>query len=195
MTRAFLVSLILGSGKTTVSVTTGHTSYWPLYLSIGNILNNVHCTHQNGVVLLGFLAILKCKWYISLTVCTYSWKLHSHESLDDFNYWRYCHQLLPTSHQKILEPVRPYMTALKVVHCLDGHYHWAIFLLGPYIADHPEQCLLAFIVQGWCPWYVYIYFSILILILLVLVAMLHEMILILDDLLDLYSGPAMIWKL
>ena len=74
------------------------------------------------------------------------------------------------------------MTAPKVVHCPDDHYHWAIFLLGPYIADYPKQCLLACIVQGWCPQYVYIYFSILILILLVLVAMLHQMILILDNL-------------
>ena len=73
------------------------------------------------------------------------------------------------------------MTAPKVVHCPDGHYHQAIFLLGPYIANYPEQCLLACIVQGFCPWYVYIYFSLLILILLVLVAMLHQMILILDN--------------
>ena len=65
VTGAFLVSLILGSDKTAVSVATGHTSYWPLCLSIENIHNNVHCTHQNGVVLLGFLAIVKCKWYIS----------------------------------------------------------------------------------------------------------------------------------
>ena len=73
------------------------------------------------------------------------------------------------------------MTALKVILCPDGHYHWAIFSLGPYIVDYPEQCLLVCIVQEWCPWYVYVYFSILILILLVLVAMLHQMILILDD--------------
>ena len=114
-------------------------------------------------------------------MCTYSWKLGSHESLDDVNYWRFHHQLLHTSLQKILEPIRPYMTAPKVVHCPDGHYHQAIFLLGPYIANYPEQCLLACIVQGFCPWYVYIYFSLLILILLVLVAMLHQMILILDN--------------
>ena len=58
---AFLISLILGSDKTTVSVATGHTCYWPLYLSIGNIHNNVCCGHHNSVVLLGFLAILKSK--------------------------------------------------------------------------------------------------------------------------------------
>ena len=116
-----------------------------------------------------------------LTMYTYSWKLGSHESLDNIDYWRFCCQLLHTSLQKILKPVRPYMTAPKVVCCLDGCYYWAIFLLGPYIVNYPEQCLLACIIQGWCLQYVYVYFSILILILLVLVEMLHQMILILDD--------------
>ncbi|KAF8463973.1 hypothetical protein JB92DRAFT_3086276 [Gautieria morchelliformis] len=33
--------IILGSDKTTVSVATGHNEYWPVYLSIGNIHNNI----------------------------------------------------------------------------------------------------------------------------------------------------------
>ena len=53
------VPVILGSDKTTVSVGTGNNEYYPLYMSIGNIHNNVHRAHRNGVVLLGFLAILK----------------------------------------------------------------------------------------------------------------------------------------
>ena len=36
---AFLVALIFGSDKKTVA--TGHTCYWPLYLLVGNIHNNV----------------------------------------------------------------------------------------------------------------------------------------------------------
>jgi hypothetical protein len=51
------VPIILGSDKTTVSVATGHNSYWPVYMSIGNIHNNVRRAHCNGLVLLGFLAI------------------------------------------------------------------------------------------------------------------------------------------
>ena len=80
--------------------------------------------------------------------------LADNESHNDFNYHRFCHQLLHTSLQKILEPVRQYMTAPKIVCCPDGHYHRAIFSLGPYIVDYPEQCLLSSIVQGWCPRYV-----------------------------------------
>jgi len=57
------VPIILGSDKTMVSVGTGNNEYWPLYLSIGNICNNVHHAHRNGVVLLGFLAIPKSMTY------------------------------------------------------------------------------------------------------------------------------------
>ena len=39
----------------------------------------------------------------------------------------------------------------EVVHYGDGHYRRTIYGLGPYIADYPEQVLLACIVQGWCP--------------------------------------------
>jgi hypothetical protein len=56
---ALLIPLILGSDKTTVSVATGQNEYYPLYLSIGNVRNNVRRAHRNAVVLLGFLAIPK----------------------------------------------------------------------------------------------------------------------------------------
>jgi len=43
----------------------------------------------------------------------------------------------------------------KVVKCPDGHFRRAIFSLGPYIADYPEQVWLAGTVQDWCPKYVF----------------------------------------
>ena len=52
---AFSVPIIFGSDKTTVSVATGQTEYWPVHISIGNISNNVWCAHYNGIMLLGFL--------------------------------------------------------------------------------------------------------------------------------------------
>ena len=72
MHGAMFVPIILGSDKTTVSVATGNNEYWPVYLSIGNIHNNVRRAHRNGVVLLGFLSIPKSIYsflisFISLT--------------------------------------------------------------------------------------------------------------------------------
>jgi len=53
------VPVILGSNKTTVSVMTGHTEYWPLYALIGNIHNSSRQAHGSGLVLVAFLAIPK----------------------------------------------------------------------------------------------------------------------------------------
>lgn len=55
------VPIILGSDKTTLSVATGHTEAYPLYLSIGNLHNNVRRSHCGSVVLIGFLPIAKSK--------------------------------------------------------------------------------------------------------------------------------------
>ncbi|KAF9218523.1 hypothetical protein BS17DRAFT_798537 [Gyrodon lividus] len=49
------IPIILGSNK----VATGQNDYWPVYLSIRNIYNNVQHAHCKGVELLAFLAIPK----------------------------------------------------------------------------------------------------------------------------------------
>ena len=62
------VPIILGSDKTTLSVATGHTEAYPLYLSIGNLHNNLRRSHRGGVVLIGFLPIAKS---MSVLLCSY----------------------------------------------------------------------------------------------------------------------------
>ncbi|KAI9572241.1 hypothetical protein HD554DRAFT_2203035 [Boletus coccyginus] len=54
--RSVFVPLILGSNKMTVSVATGQNDYYPLYLLIGNICNNVRDVHRHALVLIAFLA-------------------------------------------------------------------------------------------------------------------------------------------
>lgn len=61
-----LVPIILGSDKTTVSIATSQNEYWPIYISISNIHNNIWWAHHNGVTLLGFLANPKSKSSIHL---------------------------------------------------------------------------------------------------------------------------------
>ena len=48
------------------------------------------------------------------------------------------------------------MTTPEILRCFDGYFQRIIYSLGPYIADYPEQALLACIVQGWCARYVVI---------------------------------------
>ncbi|KAF8872520.1 hypothetical protein CPB84DRAFT_1854424 [Gymnopilus junonius] len=132
---AMFVPVILGSDKTTVSVATGQTDFYPLYTSIGNVHNSVRRAHRGAVALVGFLAIPKS----------------SKEYSNDAQYRKFRRQLFHTSLEHILGSVRPYMSKPKVTLCGDGHYRKVIYGLGPYIADYPEQALLACIVQGWCP--------------------------------------------
>jgi Plavaka transposase len=59
--RAMYCPIILGSDKTTISVTIEHVEYHPLYLSIGNVHNTVRCGHHTAVIPITFLAIPKSK--------------------------------------------------------------------------------------------------------------------------------------
>jgi hypothetical protein len=51
------------------------------------------------------------------------------------------------------------MSKPAVYRCSDGHFRRVVFGLGPFIADYPEQVMLAGVKQGWCPRYV-LYLSI-----------------------------------
>lgn len=64
---ALFVPVILGSDKTTVSVATGQNEYYPLYLSNGNIHNNVRRAHRDGVTIIAFLSIPKSQSSIPLS--------------------------------------------------------------------------------------------------------------------------------
>ncbi len=54
---AMFVPILLGNDKTTVSVATGQNNFYPVYLSIGNVHNNVRRAHRNAVTVVAFLAI------------------------------------------------------------------------------------------------------------------------------------------
>ena len=82
--------------------------------------------------------------------------LATHEFRDDASFHKFQHQLLHSLLAQILEPLKAGMTTPEVVRFPDGHFRKVIYGLGPYIADYPEQALLACIVQGWCPKYVFL---------------------------------------
>jgi hypothetical protein len=59
---ATFAPIVLGSDKTTVSIGTGNTEYYPLYISLGNVHNNIRCSHNGAISILAFLSILKSKY-------------------------------------------------------------------------------------------------------------------------------------
>ncbi|KAI0362819.1 hypothetical protein OH77DRAFT_1442803 [Trametes cingulata] len=132
---AMLTSIVLGADKTTVSVATGNQEFHPVYMSLGNIHNKMRRAHRDAVIPLAFLAIPKGE----------------REAKDDDEFRLFKKQLYHFALARILEPLRPAMMTPRIMRCPDGHYRRAIFELGPFIADYPEQVYLAGIVQGWCP--------------------------------------------
>ena len=65
---ALLVPIILGADKTTVSVATGNQEFHPLYMSLGNIHNDLRRAHREAVVPLAFLPIPKGNRYAHTVV-------------------------------------------------------------------------------------------------------------------------------
>ncbi|KAG6852484.1 hypothetical protein C0991_011594 [Blastosporella zonata] len=91
--------VILGSDKTTVSIATGQTEYYPAYISNGMIHNNVRRAHRNGLTLLAFLAIPKTNV--------------KHKDSEEF--WQFKRSLFHGALTAILETLRPAMTLPEVV--------------------------------------------------------------------------------
>ncbi|KAF7796680.1 hypothetical protein EIP86_007863 [Pleurotus ostreatoroseus] len=127
MHGAVYCPVVAGSDKTTVSVATGQNEYYPLYVSNGLVHNTVRRAHRNAVTLCAFLAIPKT----------------DREYKNDPKFRKFRRQLFHSSLNYIFQSLKPSMTAPEVTRCADGHYRRIVYGLGPYIADYPEQALLA----------------------------------------------------
>ena len=96
-------------------------------------------------------------YHIALYLLAYGYLLATHEYHGDANFHKFHHQLLHLLLAKILESLKPFMMTPEVICFPDGHFRKVIYGLGPYIADYPEQALLACIMQGWCPRHEFLY--------------------------------------
>ncbi|KAI6011092.1 hypothetical protein EDC04DRAFT_2871132 [Pisolithus marmoratus] len=132
---ATLAPIILGSDKTTVSIATRQTDYYPLYLSIRNVCNTTHHVHCNAVVLIGFLAMLK--------MCR--------ENANTPAFHKFKKQLFHSSLAHILCSLHAVITVPETVLFSNEYYHCIIYSFAAYIADYEEQVLLSSIMHGWCP--------------------------------------------
>lgn len=83
-----------------------------------------------------------------------TWTIGAQEDSDSEEFRVFRKQIYHAALAQILSPLRPGMTVPHVMRCPDGHFRRAIFELGPFIADYPEQVYLSGVVQNWCPKYV-----------------------------------------
>lgn len=109
--------------------------------------------HRNALTLVAFLAIPKG------TVGRLTLLSHSNENLitladkehsDSAEFRKFRRALFHGSVRYILQTLRPGMEEYEVIRYGDGFYRRTLYGIGPYIADYPEQVLIACIVQGWC---------------------------------------------
>lgn len=145
------VPIIAGSDKTTVSVATGHQQFHPVYMSLGNITNVARRAHGNAVHPVAFLPIPKGEFLLKLLIRMKLTALATKKQCKDRKYQVFCRQMYHACLARVFQPLKAGMTIPEVVKCPDGHFRRAVYGLGPYIADYPEQVWLAAIVQGWCP--------------------------------------------
>lgn len=151
---AIFVPVILGSDKTTVSVATGQHEYHPVYLSIGNARNHIRRAHKDALVLIGFLPIPKGEYLLAVSTIMSHRLIGARKDTDNETFRDFRRRLFHGCLAAILQPLEPFMTDWDIVRCSDRHFRRAIYGIGPYIADYPEQTAASGVVYGWCPTYV-----------------------------------------
>jgi len=86
------------------------------------------------------------RWVLHLLTLSSADKAHT----NDVDFRQFRQKLFHVSLSFILQSLRPGEVTPEVFRCPDGHFRRVIWGIGPYIADYPEQVLLACIVKNWC---------------------------------------------
>ncbi|KAJ7215521.1 hypothetical protein GGX14DRAFT_608507, partial [Mycena pura] len=132
---ATICPVILASDKTQLSTLSGDKQAWPVYLSIGNLPHDVRSKpSQRGTILLGYIPVSKLQCWSKA------------------NRSKAVHQLFHTCMKKLLAALKDAGTNGVEILCADEEFRLSFPILVAYLADYPEQCLVAGCMENRCPW-------------------------------------------
>ncbi|KAF8594669.1 hypothetical protein BDV93DRAFT_420039, partial [Ceratobasidium sp. AG-I] len=132
---AALIPLIWSTDKTLLTNHTGDREAYPIYLTIGNIPKATRrLVSARATVLVGYLPVSKFK------CCTKG------DARQQAEHW-----LFHTCMAKMMKSFGQAGSDRMEMECSDGWVRRCFPILGAYIADHPEQCLVACVKQNLCP--------------------------------------------